>query len=473
MTEQTITRKNKITLKDYDYQRDIENRLLMAQLDACDILVLEEILYDSITIPIKKLLKSLSITGERLLSSLKKIEKTGLFTISAETLVVDKEMRKYYESQLVKFSDDFKPGMDYLQGLLRKVPIHVLPSWYAIPRTSNNIFDSIVEKYLYTPQIFQRYLMEINFEEPILTSMMRDVYQAKDCSMPAQELISKYRLSKELFAEYMLLLEFNFVACLGYKRSGEELIEVITPFQEWADYLHFIRNSVPESINNIAEINHFRPQPFSFVQDMATLLTAVKKSPIPVKTDSKGEVSINAVTLQEMMPHQDPSLLNSYLNRLIQKLCLIRLAEIIDGKLYPLESAGSFLEMREENRALHLLRHPMNQFPARSNDSHLYTDRNLRETEKTIQRVLHSGWVLFDDFIKGLALCLSENSTVVLKKIGKTWKYALPEYTQEEYAFIKTALLEWLYEAGVVIRGTYCGKSCFCVTPFGQSLFGK
>lgn len=44
MLELNPYRKNKVNLQDYDYQKDIQNRLLMAELDTNDLLVLEEIL---------------------------------------------------------------------------------------------------------------------------------------------------------------------------------------------------------------------------------------------------------------------------------------------------------------------------------------------------------------------------------------------------------------------------------------------
>jgi len=478
MTDQTNARKNKITLSDYDYQRDIENRLFMAQLDASDIHVLEEILYSSITISIKKLSKTLDIPEAKLRLCLEKIEKTKLFTISGEILLVDKEMRKYYESQLLKFDKDFKPGMDFLQSLLRKVPIHVLPTWYSIPRTSNNIFDSITEKYLYTPQIFQRYLMELTFDEPILSNIIQDVYQAPNCILSAQKLIEKYHLSKEQFEEYMLILEFSFVACLGYTQEGEHLVEQVSPFHEWAEFLRFAHNTIPEAIKEESQIEIFRSNPFSFIQDMSAILTAAKKKPLSLTIPPSGNFSFEEGKLAEILSEaenlheKDPQVI-AYIRRLIEKLRLIKLAEIIDGRLYALESAAHFLDMREENRAIHLFRHPINQLKPGSVNPHLYTERNLREAEKSINRVLYSGWILFDDFVKGVIIPLSDESAVVLKKIGKTWKYTLPEYTEEEYAFIRETVLEWLYEAGIVMKGVIQGKACFCVTPFGQSLFSK
>ncbi len=102
----------------------------------------------------------------------------------------------------------------------------------------------------------------------------------------------------------------------------------------------------------------------------------------------------------------------------------------------------------------------------------LLTEKVIREAEKAVMRVLHSGWVLFEDFNKGVIVPLAEHTAATLKKCGKGWKYALPDYTPEERAFIHAIVFEWLFEAGITAVGTYEGKACFTVTPFGQSLFG-
>src|SRR5690348_12573136 len=118
MAEVSTLKKNKINLEDYNYKQDIENRLLMAEFTSDDIEILEEILYSSIKIPIRKLAKSVGLGEEEVFEILKKLSGTGLFSFEEDSIVVDKEMRKYFETQMLKFEDEFKPGMDYLQSLL-------------------------------------------------------------------------------------------------------------------------------------------------------------------------------------------------------------------------------------------------------------------------------------------------------------------------------------------------------------------
>ncbi len=478
MLDLTSVRKNKITLEDYDYKQDIENRLLMAQFSSRDLNVLEEILYSSIKIPIRKLAKSVDLNEEALLPILQKLSKTGLFAFEEDSIVIDKEMRKYFEAQALKFDPEFRPGMEFLQSILRKVPIHVLPIWYAIPRTSNNIFESLVEKYLLTPQIFQRYLGELNFPDPILTGIVHDVYHAPYLKVYGKDIIEKYGISREQFEHYLLLLEFHFVCCLGYENIDDEWREIVAPLNEWQEYSTFLRNTETSPMSQSSKVKRKRTDDFAFILDLSQILSQAKKQPLPLTADKNQRLLPSKAALSPLlakMPdlnENDPSL-PDYQHYLISKLRQLKLADVVENRLYALESANDFLDMRPENRSLFLYRHPLNRLISPAVPAEIITDRNLREAEKSIVRVLDTGWVYFDDFLRGVIVPLGENSLVMLKRHGKSWKYSLPIYTEEELALIKATVLEWLFELGVTAVGEYNGKECFCVTPFGQSLFGR
>lgn len=478
MVEVSTLRKNKISLEDYDFKQDIENRLLMSQFKSTDLQVLEEILYSSIKIPIKKIAKNVDLEVDELFPILEKLSKTGLFLFENDSIVVDKEMRKYFEAQILKFDPDFKPGMEFLQGILRKVPIHVLPIWYSIPRTSNNIFESLVEKYLLTPQIFQRYLMELNFSEPILNGIVHDVYQSKALKVFAKDVIEKYGISREQFEEFLLLLEFHFACTLGYEKIDDKWEEIITPFSEWREYATFLHTTEATPIATVNKITRLRPHDFSYIQDLSHVLNMTKKQPLILAGDKDkrllpSKAALNALCAKmEGFEESSPSFFD-YVHRLITKLRQLKLADVVDDRLYALESANDFLDMRVDNRAIFLHRHPLNKLISNQVPAEMVTDRSMREAEKSVVRILDSGWVYFEDFLRGVIVPLGEESIVMLKRQGKTWKYSLPTYTEEELAFIKASVLDWLFEVGVTAIGTHNGKECFCVTPFGQSLFGR
>ncbi|MGH2612155.1 MAG: hypothetical protein ACRDFB_03790, partial [Rhabdochlamydiaceae bacterium] len=386
------------------------------------------------------------------LSILQKLEKTNLTSFEGDSVVIDKETRKYFETELEKFKDDFQGGMEFLQHLLKKVPIHVLPHWYAIPRTSNNIFDSLVEKYLLTPTIYQRYLMDLNFTDSTLSAIAQDVLKAPNFEVTAQEIQKKYNFTPAKFQEALLTLEFHFVCVLGYRKKNNKWHEVVTLYHEWKEYLTFLKKTIPPTIIDLKKIGRYRPTDFAFVDDMTTVLIHAKKQPAFLQ-QKNGSIKFSTPAPDE-----------AYLKRLLFKIEQVQLAESRDEKFSLTDAGLEWLDLRSENRALYLYRHPLNQAPT--------NEKIIREIEKSILRIVNLGWVLFSDFIKSVYIAISEGQSISLKKTGKSWKYQRPTYTPEEIKLIEMVVLEHLFEAGVTALGSYQGELCICVTPFGQSLFG-
>lgn len=437
MLELSPARKNKVNLADYNCQQDIENRMLMSDFSTLDIEILEEILYSPLKISFKKLARSVGCEENELLVVLNKFSLAGLLSINEDVINVDKEKRKYFEFELTRFDPQFKPDMEFLQGLLRKVPIHILPTWYSIPRTSNNIFESIFEKYLLTPHIFQRYLMELNLGDPVLNAIIQDVFSAPDFKISSTDLISKYNLNRRDFEEMILILEFNFVCCLNFEKADNHWLEFVAPFHEWHEYLRFFRATEPPCIESKEPIIRFKESDFAFLEEMSELLMKAKKKSLTIEKSTA-----------------------------VEKLSLTKLAEYTDGKLSTLEAGDAWLDLSLENRALYLYRNPNNRILTLT-----VGERYVREAEKSIKRVLHGGWLYFDEFLKGVLVPLNEHSVVMLKRAGKHWKYTLPVYGEKEKALLKATIFEWLYELGMVAIGTCHGRDCFAVTHFGRFFF--
>ncbi|NGX38361.1 MAG: hypothetical protein K1000chlam2_01534 [Chlamydiae bacterium] len=458
MADVATFRKNKIELKEYDYSKDIQNRVLMSQFSLLDFEVLEEILYSSLRIPLSILEKNLDISNDQLVSILEKLSKTQLFKVVADHVLVDKEMRKYYELQILKFEEDFKPGMEYLQGLLKKVPIHILPIWYSISRTSNNIFESIVEKHLETPQIFQRYLMELNLTDPIQKGIMNAVYQSPDYCVNAADMIKKFNLTQEALEEHMLHLEFSFVCCVRYVREKKGFKEVITPFHEWCEYLCHVRDTEPASIIDEEKIDRIKSNDFAATEEMALMLELAQKKPITAAAIG---------TLQKKCSEFNERDFESY----AEKLCTINLADRDGEKLVCTSDALEWLKMKPYDRAIYLYRHPLNGIDSPNLPEELCEPRIVREAEKSVSRIVNSGWVFLEDFLKGIFIPLKESHIVSLVRQGRSWKYQLPHYTESELNFFKTVIKNWLFEAGITAWGTKDGRECFCLTSLGQELF--
>lgn len=460
MADIATFKKNKIELREYDYSKDIQNRILMAQFSALDVEVLEEILYSSLRIPLSLLEQNLDLEPSELVSILDKLAKTELFQVSGGFVVVDKDMRKYYESQILKFEEDFKPGMEYLQSLLRKVPIHILPNWYSISRTSDNIFESIVEKYLHSPQAFQRYLMELNLTDPIQKGIMNAVYQSPDYEVEASDMIKKFDLTQEEFEEHMLHLEYSFVCCIGYKRKGERFIEIITPFSEWREYLFHVRDTEPVSIIDEETIKRTKTSDFGVIEEMTTMLELAQK----------GAISRDAIpAIQKKHPCFDPADFDRY----VYKLCQLNLAERVGEKLQCTSDSIEWLKMKSADKAIYMYRHPLNNLYHPKLPDELCTPRIVRDAEKSVSRIANAGWVFTEDFLSGISIPLKEAHFIKLKKNGRNWKYQLPEYTETETDFFHAVLNRALFEVGITAFGTKDGRECFCLTPFGHTIFGN
>lgn len=413
----------KINLADYDFQQDIQNRILMSQFTALDVAVLDEILLSSLTIHLSNLASDLDRDIIEVMEVVDRLSQTGLCKRIGEQISVDKDVRKYYESQILKFEEDFEPNVDYIQSFLKKVPIHVLPIWYAIPRSSTNIFESIVDKYLRTPRLFQRYLLEPNFEDPILKGIMEDVFTTPDFEIRSRKLRDKYKLSRQEFQERMLQLEFHFICCVSYRQIDDEWKEVITPFYEWRQYLRFLRDSKTTPLETPPK--ELRSEELAFAKDFQEALRTSKLPPEP-----------------------------EYANWLSKKLAIAQ------------ESPKEWLELSLEDLALSLYRHPNNLIDSFET---YCTEKNFRELEKALSSLLPDRWFSFDDFLPSVTAALHTTEEVSLQKKGRHWAYVLPTYTDEDKAFIRAAIFERFFETGFVS----IGDNAFRITQFGQNILSR
>ncbi|MCP5491911.1 MAG: hypothetical protein H7A40_02570 [Chlamydiales bacterium] len=464
---------NQIDLNDYDIKEDVKRRTMLANLSQVEYEIWDEILFSPSTFSIKKMVTNLKLSEETLIPILENLMQENFLTAEADSFVVNKEMRKSFEDEFDRFEDI--PGIEALKNLLKRVPIHVLPNWYPIPRTSDNIFDSIVDKFLQTPQKYQRYLLELNFSEPTASSIVQDVMSSPEYKVSSKQIMSKYHLSHEQFEEIMIYLEFNFVCCLGHELEGDTWIEVVTFFKEWRDYLLFIKNNKPRPIRDLGSIIRTRPSDFAFVEDMGTIVNIAAKEGLAVEDGFTYTVSdAHAEKIARRLGHFDlnkPDAFRAYLHKLINKALLIQLAQLVDGELKVTADGLEWLQMSPDKRAVELHRHPFNRICIEGPAQDLVNERNVRIIEKSLETVADSGWVFLDDFLKGALIALDEEKAVTLERKGRHWQYTLPEYSESETAFISTIIMDWLFDCSVVATGQVNGRSCFCVTPFGQTFY--
>lgn len=471
MMEITTFRRNKVDLSDYDYSKDIFRRLAMAQFNQEEVEALEEILFSSLTISLNNLASTLSLSKIELFALLEKLGQTGLFKIVRDELHVDKELRKYFELQLKRFEEGFTPDIDFLQGLLRQVPIHVLPNWYAIPRSSNNIFDSIIEKYLITPQIFQRHLMELNFTDPVQRQIMSSVFRLPHFEISVSDLMNQFRLSREQLEEHLLYLEFNFICSTFYKKERGIWKAFVTPFHEWKEYLQTMHSAQSVSIQDPSSVVRKKTSDFAFVEELSILLQFAQNQSLVIERTKEELLSLQAKTCK-ILVKECPEISKADLPLLLTKACLLELAQIKDDFFSVLPGGNQWLEMNIPERALLLYRHPNSILTREDLSEELLNEKIFHEIEKNLTPVLKSGWVYLEDFLQGALVPIHEEQAIQLKKIGRGWKYHLPRYTAEELELLRAVVCEWLFESGITALGTHKDRECFCVTAFGQDLLG-
>jgi hypothetical protein len=447
---QASNRKNKIVLADYNYKKDIQNRLLMASLSNFEVDVLKEIVNSSLKTNVHQLAEALECGETELILSLDKLGETKLFLKEGSSLFVDKELRKYFESQLAKFDENFEPGFDFFQGLLNKIPPSVLPNWYGISRTSDHIFHSIIEKYLVYPKIYERYLIELQVDYQKGNDIVKDLFKSPDLKLRASDIMLKHQLTPAQFEECVLHLEFGMICCLCYEQTEDRWEEVITPYMEWKEYLRYKQKNTPKSLENPKDVTPTRSVEFSFISDMVLILENLSE-----KARSKEEIL-------KLLPSETPQ---SYFETLVHRLLSMDLISQ-EGNLYLIkEDANEWLDQPINDQAASIYSHLMKQL---STSSKRFDDKDFREIEKSLKKLTHAGWIHIDDFLSGFSSAIATTDPVMLKAKGKKWRYAIPEYTKEELTFIRETVLSSLYQIGITNTGTYKNEPCFCVTPFGR-----
>lgn len=466
MIEINSNRKMKINLSDYDYFQDLKNRVKISKFSELEKRVLQEILFSSVNIAKHKLQKALCLEATVLDRVLSKLQEMELISIEDETITVDKTTRKTMEFEMKKFEENFYPDMRFFQSLLKKVPIHLLPIWYAIPKTTDNIFESILEKFLITPHHFQRVLSDFFSAkeiDPIVKEIVTEVFQSKTLSIPKKEVSKKYpKLPKEKLEEYLIFLEYSCLCSTVYKEEGA----VIVPFKEWTDYLLFLEKTTPKPLKN------FSPsfKKFSYVTFLETFLKMLKKKPFSSLEDFSLEKS--QAKLLEPLSLQLKISIKEFFSKVVEKLLYLGLIEK-KSKNFSLSTSGQdFLALPLEEKALFFYRHPQNQPYLTFAKNSPYYDRHLREVEKSLLRVLDMGWVSYSEFLKSLTISLSDASSILLKKQGSFWQYTLPTYSEQDFAFIQH-VLDWFFVVGIVEKNLYHEEECFCLTDFGKKLFGR
>lgn len=458
--EKPPLKKPRINLADYNYEQDLDYRLQMASFSTFEVALLEVILDGSLTISFQELQSELNVKEDEMILSLEKFARLKLLQIQDKKIVINKEKRKYFELHILRFNSSFEPSIEFLQGLLNQVPIHILPSWYMISKTTSHIVHSIIDRHLLTPRTFEKYVTELEVEDPLLHSIATEVFASADFSLPVSALKDKYRLSEKEFAECLMLLEFNLLCSSKYELSENGWKEYLIPFHEWAEILRFRKNNQPQSISNVDNIQKRHPSPFGFIHDLAIL------------TRFLGRQSIAVASVQdkiiELLPHISTLVYpDTYIARLLQQLAQLDLSIENNDALIQHPNASEWLQKDVEQQALIVYQSSLVHF---YESQSLFYDRDVREILRSLKNVYKNGWINFEDFLKGFIAPVGSAEMVTLTLKGKKWRYTFPTYSPEEKELIKIFLFQYLLEGGVIATGTFDGKECFCITSFGYHI---
>jgi hypothetical protein len=267
--------------------------------------------------------------------------------------------------------------------------------------------------------------------------------------MPADELRKNHNLSKEKFEELMLQLEFHLALCISYRKQSGKWQAIVTPFHEWREFLLFQQETKPQTITDTKNISQKYPEEFTLLSEIASFLV----SQLGNGTKKKNEKAPSPLALKysEMMDF----------------------VEFTNGKPKLKSSPEHYLKMSLQDQSMYLYRHAFSEI-IRENELEIENpERSFREVEKSLRRVLHCGWIYFEDFMKGFISQVGKAEPVMLKKTGRKWRYALAQYSVEEKNFIETVIFGPLSDAGLVLAGTHNNKPCFTLTSFGKIAFGE
>jgi len=465
-------KKIKVTIEDYDHERDIDCRQFLANLSPFETTVLTEIVNNSLEFHLSELCELLDTPLENLSKTIHSLQKIPLFTLKDGKVQVCKEERKYFELQLKRFERPNKNGVDYLHSLLHRIPIHILPSWYMISKSSNDIIESIIEKFLLCPKNYERHLEDLPIEDTQILNIIQDVYKADDFKVSYKDLIKKYSLSTEELQRIALELEYNLVCCTCFEERRGKWEQFMTPFYEWHQYLRHLRDTECPSIEDINKIDCFHQHDFGFVGDISKCVRIINKNGLAIKKIGKKQLLTDKdaaalISLDNQCPH-----FTSYQSRVIDKILTLKLGTIKNEKLISSSNTDEWLSQSVQEQAMALYFHTIHSYRGHSEQDNTFSDRDIREVEKSLKRVAQKEWVLFEDYVKGITTCIGSAEPIKLSRKGRSWEYSIPQYTDKDIAFVKETIFGHLFDCGMVAIGTYEGKPCFKLTPFGRLSLG-
>lgn len=430
--------KNKVDLSDYPYKLDTHRRRCVSRFSPFERDLFYEMCLGSLETTVEALSEDLDIDPAIILSVLKKNSTIGLFSLEGMDVHINKDERKLYEAELEKFNDAFVPDLNHIKLLFNKVPIDVLPEWFCLPKNCTAIFPTLVEKHFATPKLFETYLRELEFNDPVLNKLVKDLYNSPYYSLNLQEIKETYFLSDEVLYQIVSILEFNLVAVHSFQKIGDSYHEVITPPHEYRALLIDKLERRPKRINEEEKELATYTVHYDYIPRVTQTLKTIQQL-----VEGKNEIQVQP---------QDLSL--------IKKLLEIDLLNTKNEQILLSQEGTTFLNLSDEEKTKHFL------IP-RKGQKRLFSEWVQRLIEKELLR--HTEWVYVDDFVNSLQIPLEGHAPMELIRKGRASYYAIPTYTAEEKESIRCYLTDNLAIAGIIELAQVEGKLAFRITQFGRN----
>ncbi len=462
-----------IHCESYDLAADVDFALFLSKLQTADIEFLQELSFNTLQISLPVLATDLGMEIADLTEMLKKFEAIKLIAIEGDQILVNKERRREFENELVRFNEQSPPGIGFILYLLTKPPIQEVPYWYGISRTSDNLFQSISDKCLATPAIFNRHIQESRFFSENTATILDMVYGCPNYEVSQRELLQTLRISVEELAKELIILEFSFLACVCYKKSTSGFEPFVTPFTEIRTFLQHKNSSTPKSIpeNEWSKIAQNQSDPFAFVEDSTHLIQLIDSKKIVLKEEPKTVDDSLLKQLRESDPKWKP-LSPEYFQNLFDRLSKFYFIEENQTGLYVTDTGREWATLRVQDRANHFVRNPLLLLPKKLFPAALVSEKRIRDVQSAAKQLIGLGWVTYSDFIKSMSVPLLDPTVLTLIHGATHWKYQLPNYSPDELLFVEHVILGSLWESGIVMKGVYKMVPVLCLTPFGQTLLG-
>lgn len=431
-----LNKKNRIQLCDYAYEKDVENRLLLASLTPYEVLVLEEILNGPIRLTISSLMEEVSGEAEELLLALEKLKVSGLFRIDQGVLTIDKEIRKYFDFQFQKFEEDFVPGIEFILGILSRIPLQPLHNWYTLSRTTDSVIDALMEKYFATPLVFKQYLLEIGFESAIFGEIIDHLLSLPLHPLCVSTLRQKYGISLQQFEELALHLEFNFICCKVFIRQDESLKEVFVPFQWWQEHSRINRDLNPTFLPASDVDQDSVSNEFAFIEQLTSMMQ------------------------QNSFPSAQ------------HKQCLINcnlMHENADQQMQITPLGEEWLSQPLTEKALFFHRNPAM--------SRVWNPASLRRIERSLQALSKAEkgqWITFKELLYSYNLISGAAERTYIKKENRKWIYSLSPQPFDDPKLVLDCIKNKFYPSGIINLGmTKDKEECLQLTPFGRRVLNS